>query len=156
MEQRQRGLDERAQQTEALGRIDARLQALKQVQASVEANSKLDPWLRAQGLDGLPRLFRKLVVEPGWETAFESVLQDRVQGVEVGRLDTVGGLAADAPPARVTFYSTAGAVGRGSDTAETSSPGPGFRKMRDLVRTHDAAFSALLSIGLPMCSWPTT
>ena len=72
---------------------------------------KLDPWLRAQGLDNLPRLFRKLVVEPGWETAFEAVLRERVQGVEVGRLDTIGGLATDAPPARVAFYSTAAPSG---------------------------------------------
>ena len=99
-----------ARQSEALARLEAHLQALKQVQASVEAKAKLDPWLRAQGLESLPRLFRKLVVEPGWETAFEAVLRERVQGVEVGRLDTIGGLAADAPPSRVAFYSTSGAI----------------------------------------------
>ncbi len=136
---RQQRLDDRAQQSDTLTRIEARLQALKQVQASVEANAKLDPWLRSQGLDGLPRLFRKLVVEPGWETAFESVLRERVQGVEVGRLDTIGGLASDAPPARVAFYSTTDAVAR--DAAQM----PGFSRLSDLVRTHDAAFAALLA-----------
>ena len=138
-EQRQQRLDDRAGQTEALARIEARLQALKQVQASVEANAKLDPWLRAQGLENLPRLFRKLVVEPGWETAFESVLRERVQGIEVGKLDTIGGLVTDSPPARVAFYSTSGAVAR--DLPEM----PGFRRLSDLVRTHDAAFAALLA-----------
>ena len=136
---RQQQLDDRTSQSDALARIEARLQALKQVQASVEANSKLDPWLRAQGLENLPRLFRKLVVEPGWETAFESVLRERVQSVEVGRLDTIGGLAADAPPARVAFYSTSGAVAR--DLPQM----PGFGRLSDLVRTHDAAFAALLA-----------
>ncbi len=139
---RQQRLDDRALQTEALARIEARLQALKQVQASVEANAKLDPWLRSQGLDGLPRLFRKLMVEPGWETAFESVLRERVQGVEVGKLDTVGGFAADAPPARVAFYSTTGAVAR---DARDRGQMPGFGRLSDLVRTHDAAFAALLA-----------
>jgi len=140
--QRQQRLDDRALQTEALGRIEARLQALTQVQANVEANAKLDPWLRAQGLENLPRLFRKLVVEPGWETAFESVLRERVQGVEVGRLDTVGGFAADAPPARVAFYSTTGAAARASrEQAQIA----GFSRLSELVKTHDAEFAALLA-----------
>ncbi|MGZ8994847.1 MAG: chromosome segregation protein SMC, partial [Burkholderiaceae bacterium] len=78
-------------------------------------------------------------VEPGWETAFEAVLRERVQGVEVGRLDTIGGLAADAPPARVAFYSTSGAVAR------ELSQMPGFKRLSDLVRTHDAAFAALFA-----------
>ena len=141
--ERQQRLDERAQRAEALGKIEARLQALRQVQATGEANEKLDPWLRAQGLDGLPRLFRKLVVEPGWETAFEAVLRERLQGVEVGKLDTLGGLVADAPPARVAFYASSGATARGS--AEMPQFGSGFRRMSDLVRTHDAAFSAVLA-----------
>ncbi len=138
-DQRQQRLDQRAQQSEVLARIEARLQALKQVQASVEANAKLDPWLRVQGLENLPRLFRKLIVEPGWETAFESILRERVQGVEVSRLDTIGGLAADAPPARVAFYSTTAAMPR--EVAQL----PGFGRLSDLVRTHDAAFAAVLA-----------
>ena len=141
--ERQQRLDERAQRAEALGRSEARLQALRQVQATGEANEKLDPWLRAQGLDGLPRLFRKLLVESGWETAFESVLRERLQGVEVGRLDTMGGLVADAPPARVAFFAPTGATTRVS--GEMPQFGPGFRRMSDLVRTHDAAFSAVLT-----------
>ena len=138
-EQRQQRLEDRAREVEALAKLEAHLQALQQVQASVEANARLDPWLQAQGLQGLPRLFRKLVVEPGWETAFEAVLRERVQGVEVSKLDTIGGLAADAPPARVAFYSTSGAL------AGELPQLPGFRRLSDLVRTHDAAFAALLA-----------
>ncbi len=138
-EQRQQRLNDRDRQSAALAKLEAHLQALQQVQASVEANARLDPWLHAQGLEKLPRLFRKLVVEPGWETAFEAVLRERVQGVEVGKLDTIGGLAADAPPARVAFYSTSGAVPR------ELPPMPGFKRLSDLVRTHDAAFAALLA-----------
>ncbi|MEP6608834.1 MAG: chromosome segregation protein SMC [Burkholderiaceae bacterium] len=141
--ERDRSLENRSQRVEALGRVEARLQALKQVQASVEANAKLDPWLRAQGLDSLPRLFRKLVVEPGWETAFEAVLRERIQAVEVGKLATVAAFAADAPPARVAFFSTTGAI-VGTENG-THDLGAGFRPMLDLVRTHDAAFSALLA-----------
>ncbi|MGE5713624.1 MAG: chromosome segregation protein SMC, partial [Betaproteobacteria bacterium] len=137
--ERQEQVDAKQREQEALTRIEAHLAALRQVQASVEANTRLDPWLAAQGLDGLPRLFRKLSVEHGWETAFEAVLRERVEGVEVGRLDTVGGLAASVPPARVAFYSTAGAVAREGGHM------PGFARLSDRVRGHDAALAAVLN-----------
>jgi chromosome segregation protein len=135
---RQQQFDQRASAQDNLTRIEARLTALRQVQASVEADTRLDPWLAAQGLDTLPRLFRKLDVEHGWENAFEAVLRERVEGVEVGRLDTVGGLAASEPPARVAFYSTTGAVAREGGHM------PGFGRLSDRVRGHDAALSAVL------------
>jgi len=137
--ERQEHVDAKQREQEALTRIEAHLAALRQVQASVEADTRLDPWLAAQGLDGLPRLFRKLSVEHGWETAFEAVLRERVEGVEVGRLDTVGGLATSAPPARVAFYSTTGAVTREGGHM------PGFARLSDRVRGHDAALVAVLN-----------
>ena len=138
-DERTRELDLRVRQSEALARLEARVAGLKQVQAHVEANEKLDPWLRSQGLEGLPRLFRKLAVEAGWETAFEGVLRERVESVEVGRLDTVGGLAAESPPSRVAFYSTAAAVAREAGSVA------GFGRLSDLVRGHDAALAAVLA-----------
>ncbi|HQR70984.1 MAG TPA: chromosome segregation protein SMC [Burkholderiaceae bacterium] len=137
--ERQQQFDQRAAAQENLTRIEARLAALRQVQANVEANTRLDPWLAAQGLDSLPRLFRRLSVEHGWETAFEAVLRERVESVEVGRLDTVGGLASSAPPARVAFYSTTGAVAREGGQM------PGFGRLSDRMRGHDAALSAVLT-----------
>src|SRR4029450_3974501 len=139
-EQRQQSVDDRVRQGEVLARLEAHLQALKQGQANIEAKAKLDPWLRAQGLENLPRLFRKLVVEPGWETAFEAGLRERVQSVEVGKLDTIGGLTADAPPARVAFYSTSGGI---PGDARSLPQVTGFRRLQELVRTHDAAFAAV-------------
>jgi chromosome segregation protein len=113
--------------------------ALRDLQAKVEADEKLDPWLRAQGLESLPRLFKKLQVEPGWEVAFESVLRERIEGLEVGRLDSLGGLAGNAPPARVSFYATAGAV------AVEQPSLTGFARLSDRVRGHDAALAAVLN-----------
>ncbi len=136
--ERQQQFEARASAQENLTRLEARLAALRQVQASVEADTRLDPWLAAQGLDRLPRLFRKLSVENGWETAFEAVLRERIEGVEVGRLDTVGGLAGSVPPARVAFYSTTAAVTREGGHM------PGFGRLSDRVRGHDAALSAVL------------
>jgi chromosome segregation protein len=131
-------LESRTREAETLARLEARLTALRELQSNVEADERLDPWLRAQGLDSLPRLFRRMQVDAGWEVAFETVLRDRIEGLEVGRLDTLAALAGDAPPARVAFYTTAGAVAR------EPAPLAGFARLADRVRGHDAALAAVL------------
>ncbi len=136
--ERQGLLEARSRETDTLARLEARLGALRELQANVEADENLDPWLRAQGLEALPRLFRRMQVDAGWEVAFEAVLRDRLEGLEVGRLDTLAGLAGSAPPARVSFYATAGAVGR-EGAALT-----GFGRLSDRVRGHDAGLAAVL------------
>jgi chromosome segregation protein len=135
--ERQGLLDARTRETEALAKLEARLHALQELQANVEADERLDPWLRTQGLESLPRLFRKMHVEPGWETAFEAALNERIEAREVGRLDTLAGLATNAPPARVAFYAASGAVAMPATTA-------GFPRLADRVRGHDAALAAVL------------
>jgi len=136
--ERQAQLDARTRDGDALARLEARLHALRELQANVEADENLDPWLRAQGLDSLPRLFRRIQVDPGWEVAFEAVLRDRIEGLEVGRLDTLAGMAGNTPPARVSFYSTTAAVAREGVHM------PGFARLVEHVRGHDAALAAVL------------
>jgi chromosome segregation protein len=136
--ERQGLLDARTRETDTLARLEARLQALRELQASVEADEKLDPWLRVQGLESLPRLFRRMQVDAGWEVAFEAVLRDRIEGLEVSALESLAALAADAPPARVAFYTTGGAVAREAATLT------GFARLSDRVRGHDAALAAVL------------
>ncbi len=131
-------LEARTHESETLARLDARLHALRELQANVEADERLDPWLRAQGLEALPRLFRRMQVDAGWEVAFEAVLRDRIEGLEVGRLDSLAALAGNAPPARVAFYTTAGALAR-----EHAAPA-GFARLSERVRGHDAALAAVL------------
>jgi chromosome segregation protein len=135
---RHAALEARTKATDVLARLEARQAALRELQANVEADGKLDPWLGKQGLSTLPRLFKRLVVEPGWEVAVEAVLRERVEAIEVGRLDSLAGLAGDAPPARVAFYSLSGAVPR-----EMGSVG-GYSRLSDRVRGHDAALAAVL------------
>jgi len=129
----------RTRESDALARLQARLAALRDLQANVEADEKLDPWLKAQGLEALPRLFRRLQVEGGWEVAFEAVLRERIEALEVGRLDVLGALATDAPPARVAFFSSAQAVG--GDGPQL----PGHARLSERVRGHDAALAGVLS-----------
>jgi chromosome segregation protein len=120
--------DEKGQVADALARMQARLHALSDLQANVEADERLDPWLKTHGLDTLPRLFKRLEVESGWEAAFEAVLRERIEAIEVGNLDTVAAFESAAPPSRVAFFS----VGGGSDSQQAQPPWPPLAsKLRD-------------------------
>ena len=100
-----RSAQERVQSESAqIHQLDARLVALKQLQENVQTEGKIQPWLDKHELDGLPRLWKKLHVEAGWETALESMLRERLAALEVSNLDWVKAFATDAPPAKLAFY----------------------------------------------------
>ena len=85
-------------------RLAARLEALRTLQDKVQSAGKLQPWLAQQGLDALQPLWKRIHVQPGWATALESVLRDRMQALEVGRLDLLRAFAQNPPAARLTFF----------------------------------------------------
>jgi chromosome segregation protein len=116
--------------------IAARLQALKALQEKVQTEGKLKPWLAKHGLEGLAGLWTKLHIEPGWETALESALRERLSALEVGRLDTMRAFAADPPPAKLAFYSPTAAA--------APSTGNGLPRLADLLRLGDSGLKALL------------
>ncbi|WP_088278736.1 chromosome segregation protein SMC [Ideonella sp. A 288] len=84
--------------------IAARLSALRALQEKVQTEGKLKPWLARHGLDSLQGLWTRIHIEPGWETALESALRERLNALEVGRIETVRAFATDAPPAKLAFY----------------------------------------------------
>jgi chromosome segregation protein len=88
--------------------LSARLDALRALQEKVQTEGKLKPWLARHGLDSLQGLWTRVHIEPGWETALEAALRERLGALEVGRLETVRAFAADAPPAKLAFYTPHG------------------------------------------------
>jgi chromosome segregation protein len=135
----QRRAQQQAANHEAARQADlaARLEALRALQEKVQTEGKLKPWLSRHGLDALQGLWTRVHIEPGWETALESALRERLSALEVGRLDTVRAFAADAPPARLAFYSPPAAVP--PDEHRT------LPRLADLLRLGDASLKALLS-----------
>ncbi|MBK1690157.1 chromosome segregation protein SMC [Rubrivivax gelatinosus] len=116
--------------------IAARLEALRTLQEKVQTEGKLKPWLERHGLTGMQGLWRQVHIEPGWETALEAALRERLNALAVGRLDTVRAFAADAPPSRLAFYALpSGAI------ASTHATLP---RLSDLLRLGDAGLKALL------------
>ncbi|GAB4397122.1 MAG: chromosome segregation protein SMC [Rhodoferax sp.] len=96
---------QRAQTAQAaLTQTRARLDALQALQARLQCDDALEPWLKRQGLDALEPLWQQMDVEPGWESAVETALRESLAARAVSRLETVLGLLQDAPPARLAFY----------------------------------------------------
>jgi chromosome segregation protein len=91
-------------ESSALADVSARLSALKALQERVTTEGKLRPWLRKHGLDGLQALWSRVQVAPGWESALEAALRERLGALEVSRLDMVAAFAVDPPPTKLTFF----------------------------------------------------
>ena len=86
-----------------LAQTEAKLTALTALQASVQAQGKIGPWLESKGLKESKRLWQELKVESGWEAALESVLRERLAAVTAKSVQETLALANDAPPSRLAI-----------------------------------------------------
>ncbi|AJP57398.1 chromosome segregation protein SMC [Pandoraea vervacti] len=120
-----------------IAQLEARLTALKQLQESVQTEGKVQPWLDKHELAQLPRLWKKLHIEPGWEPALESVLRERLAALEISNLDWVKAFASDAPPAKLAFYSPPPA-------ARAQEVPASLRPLLSLLRIDDPGLRAVL------------
>ena len=105
LEQGRRDAQERAtKENAAHAQLESRLSTLKQLQDNLQTEGKVAPWLEKHELGSLPRLWQKLAIETGWETALESVLRERLHSLEIEDLERLQGMIADPPPSRVVFH----------------------------------------------------
>ena len=136
-ERRRAQHDEVNRQSAKQADLAARLAALRALQEKIQTEGKLKPWLAKHGLDTLQGLWTQVHIEPGWETALESALRERLNALQVGRIDTLRAFAADPPPARLAFYTLPQAT-----TPDTHRTLP---RLADLLRLGDAGLQALFS-----------
>lgn len=123
--------------------LSARMEALKALQEKVRTDGKLQPWLAKHGLSGLQGLWSRIHIEQGWESALEAALRERMNSLEVSRLDMVRAFAGDAPPAKLAFYSP--------PHAGTPEGAAALPRLADLLRLNDAGQKALLTDWLHGC-----
>ncbi|NYT23121.1 chromosome segregation protein SMC [Alcaligenaceae bacterium] len=146
LEERLPGLDDarRAAQAAAqeearkLAGLEARLAALSRLQEDVQKQGALQPWLERHGLAELGRLWQRLHIEEGWETALESVLRERMSGLELRQLDQAAKLSTDAPPSRLALYQVPAA-------APPPAPALPLRPLASLLRVGDPDLRSLLN-----------
>ncbi len=125
-------------ETATHAQLEARLAALRQLQESVQTEGKVAPWLNKHELGQLPRLWQKLSVEQGWETALESVLRERTGALELSNLDWAKAFFGDAPPAKLSLYSLSGT----SSPAEAAPTG--LKPLMSMMKVDDPGLRALL------------
>lgn len=118
--------------------LEARLAALKQLQESVQTEGKVAPWLNKHELGKLPRLWQKLAVEQGWETALEAVLRERTGALEVSNLDWSRAFFSDAPPAKLSLCSLSGT------SAPAEAAPAGLKPLMTMMKVDDPGLRALL------------
>jgi len=121
--------------------LDARLAALTQLQARVQSEGKVQPWLAKHELTDLPRLWQKLHIKDGWETALEAVLRERTQALEVSNLDWAKAFFSDVPPAKLALYSAQAVA---TTTTNSTGSGSGLVSLISLLQLNDASLRAVL------------
>ncbi|HEY9096067.1 MAG TPA: chromosome segregation protein SMC, partial [Hydrogenophaga sp.] len=125
--------------------LSARMEALKALQEKVKTDGKLAPWLAKHGLEGMQSLWSRIHVEPGWESALEAALRERLNALEVSRLEMVRAFGSDAPPAKLAFYHLPGGAAPAARSAS------GLKPLVDLLRFNDAGQSGLMADWLQGC-----
>jgi chromosome segregation protein len=103
--------ERRAAAGEALGAAQrehaaaqAQLETLRQIQAAAEDNAPLREWLERHGLAHAARLWQKLRIDHGWETAVESVLRERLHALELTDPSRLAAALADQPPVKASVF----------------------------------------------------
>ncbi len=142
-EQRRLAQDTLNQESARNADLSARLDALRALQEKLKVDGKLQPWLQKHGLDGLQVLWSKIHIQSGWESALEAALRERLNALEVSRLDMVKTLDQDAPPAKLSFYTPPA-------TAPVAPPAT-LPRLSDLLQLGDAGLSGLLQAWLHGC-----
>jgi chromosome segregation protein len=127
------------QENQTLGGLEARLQALVQLQERLSRGADTESWLGAHGLDRAPRLWQGIQIEPGWEDALEAVLRERLNAIAVGELAETKGWFAEPPPGRVAVYALSGAAPRPGEAWRDYEP------LRRYVNCSDSRTEAVVS-----------
>ncbi len=115
---------------------EAQLATLLQVQAAADDNAPLHDWLERRSLGSLPRLWQKIRIDPGWETAVEAVLRERLHALQVADAAGLNALGTDRPPVKASAFAPGGA----------SAPAPlsGYTPLAQKVHATDAAIAGAL------------
>ena len=138
LEERQSSALERvAQASREATAAEAQLATLRQIQTAAEDSAPLHDWLETHGLSALPRMWQKLRIEPGWETAVEAVLRERLHALELGDPARLGSLASDQPPVKASIFT------HGIGGAEQQLPG--HTSLASKVHAGDPAVSGALA-----------
>jgi chromosome segregation protein len=116
---------------------EVQLATLRQIQAATDENAPLSEWLERHGLGSAARLWQKLRIDQGWETAVESVLRERLHALELSDTGGVAALVADGPSVKASIFA------RG--TADALLPAEGQTPLAAKIHAADSAVSGAIA-----------
>jgi chromosome segregation protein len=146
-EERKAAHDQANQEAATNAQLEARLNALRQLQERVQTQGKVTPWLQKHELDGLPRLWQKLHIEAGWETALEAVLRERMSSLQMSNIEWAKAFFSDAPPAKLALFAPTSAV------PPAMVDVPGLKPFINLLKLNDPNLRGLLQDWLHNVYW---
>jgi chromosome segregation protein len=135
-EQRRVAQQQVSAESAQLAQLEARWSALKSLQEKVESQAKVQPWLAKHELDKLPKIWQKLHIEAGWESALESILRERTSALELSNLEWAKAFFGDVPPAKLVLYSP-------QVLAHQEAPA-GLKNLLSLMQLNDAGVRGVL------------
>lgn len=117
-----------------LAQLQARIESLTRIQQTIGHEAKLDGWLKQHGFDKSGRLWQKISIETGWETALEAVLGVRLNAIlEAGKeIDH-----SQRPPVPLVFCEVDGEIASQVEPA-------GMQSLAAMVGSKDAGLRALI------------
>jgi chromosome segregation protein len=127
-------------ETAANHQLEARLNALRQLQERVQTEGKITPWLQKHELNELPRLWQKLDIEQGWETALEAILRERTSALQVSNIEWAKHFFSDAPPAKLALFAPQTAAPAVAAPAASAA----LRPFLDLLKLNDPGLRGVL------------
>ena len=123
--------------------IEARMAVLEQLQARMQGENQMRPWLEKHGLgEDTERIWQYIRLEPGWETAVEAVLRERVHALEAKSVQQVAAMLQEAPPGKVGLFLTDLPAGAAPLPAR---PAGRLVPLASLVRCQDARLKPIMA-----------
>ncbi len=98
--------------------LEAQINSLHKIQQSIGHEAKLDEWLKQRSLSNAERLWQKLSIASGWETALEAVLGARLNGILQPQAQF---LDSSRPPSTIVLAET-GEAAPGQSAASSLKP----------------------------------
>ncbi len=120
-----------------LTEIKAHVASLSKIQESLGHEAKLDGWLKNAGLQDSERLWQKIGIESGWETALEAVLGARLNAIFRNKLPADTALK-QRPPAALVFCQP------GEGGKKTVEPHSQWKPLTSVVSNMDSGLAALM------------
>lgn len=123
--------------------IEARMAVLEQLQARMQGENQMRPWLEKHGLgEETERIWQYIRIEPGWETAVEAVLRERVHALEAKSVQQVAAMLQEAPPGKLGLFLTDLPAGAAPLPAR---PAGRLVPLASLVRCQDARLKPIMA-----------